>query len=303
MSDTIIDLNPLDEPVNEKRYTQPNINTQNIDFNAPIEEPRFQPPPFEKKEIPKQEYKKPDPVNPELSHVSKKDKEMASSQAAKLIIQGYEWAHDFANKGLQVSEKKLNKLQAEGEINLNAMIDYDYGKKMRAGEFFQEYNKQVEGILKVSDEFKQEVTPVLERVLAKRGIGMTDEQFLIYLFGKDIAAKSLIFFQQKATLNYMIQSIKDSTAGQTAPPPRPQQQYNPPPPPPQPAPNTDNSNDEFAQTPRQQRRNPEQRQQRRNQQQPQQRNTPARVRPEPIYKEPEELEVDNEFDSLNKNED
>ena len=106
---------------------------------------------------------------------------------------------------MQVSEKKLNKLQAEGEINLNAMIDYDYGKKMRAGEFFVEYNNQVKNILTVSDEFKEEVTPVLERVLAKRGIGLTDEQLLMYMFGKDIAAKSIIFFQQKAQLNYMIQ--------------------------------------------------------------------------------------------------
>lgn len=146
-------------------------------------------------------------------------------------MQGYEWMHDLANKGLQVSEKKLNKLQAEGEINLNAMIDYDYGKKIRAGEFFQEYNEQVKGVLKVSDEFKEETIPVLERVLAKRGVGMTDEQYLMFLFGKDIAAKSMIFFQQKAQMNYMIESIKQATMSQfvqQAPPPsspqRPQPQ-------------------------------------------------------------------------------
>jgi hypothetical protein len=98
---------------------------------------------------------------------------------------------------------------------------------MRAGDFFKEYNNQVEGILKVSDEFKEEVTPVLERVLAKRGVGMTDEQLLMFMFGKDIAAKSMMFFQQKQQLNFMIQSIKEATAGQfvqQAPPPQPQPQ-------------------------------------------------------------------------------
>ena len=108
------------------------------------------------------------------------------------------------------------------------MIDYDYGKKMRAGDFFKEYNNQVEGILKVSDEFKEEVTPVLERVLAKRGVGMTDEQLLMFMFGKDIAAKSMMFFQQKQQLNFMIQSIKEATAGQFV------QQAPPQPPPTQP---------------------------------------------------------------------
>jgi hypothetical protein len=140
-------------------------------------------------------------------------------------LQGYEWMHDLANKGLKVSERKLNKLQAEGEINLNAMIDYDYGKKIRAGDFFIEYNQQVANVLQVSPEFKEEVTPILEKVLAKRGIGMTDEQMLMFMFGKDIAAKSMIFFQQKAQMNMMIASIKEATTSQYA-------QAAPPPPPP-----------------------------------------------------------------------
>jgi hypothetical protein len=222
-----VDYNPLDEAVNEKPYTTPNVNTSNVNLNAPIEEPRFAPPPIDTKKSVKQDQKapKPDPVNPEMRNLGKKDTEMAASHMAKLILQGYEWMHDLANKGLKVSEKKLNKLQADGEINLNAMIDYDYGKKIRAGDFFIEYNQQVANVLQVSPEFKEEVTPILEKVLAKRGIGMTDEQMLMFMFGKDIAAKSMIFFQQKAQMNMMIASIKEATTSQYA-------QAAPPPPPP-----------------------------------------------------------------------
>jgi hypothetical protein len=222
-----VDYNPLDEAVNEKPYTTPNVNTSNVNLNAPIEEPRFSPPPIDTKRNIKQDQKapKPDPVNPEMRNLGKKDTEMAASHMAKLILQGYEWMHDLANKGLKVSEKKLNKLQADGEINLNAMIDYDYGKKIRAGDFFIEYNQQVANVLQVSPEFKEEVTPILEKVLAKRGIGMTDEQMLMFMFGKDIAAKSMIFFQQKAQMNMMIASIKEATTSQYAqaapPPPAP----------------------------------------------------------------------------------
>jgi len=229
----VIDINPLDEAVNEKTYSRPNFNASTEELNKPIEEPRFAPPPIQKPEVEREDPRKREPVNPEFSGLPKKDKEMAASHMAKLILQGYEWIHDLGNKGLKVSEKKLNKLQAEGEMNLNAMIDYDYGKKMRAGDFFKEYNNQVEGILKVSDEFKEEVTPVLERVLAKRGVGMTDEQLLMFMFGKDIAAKSMMFFQQKQQLNFMIQSIKEATSNQYVqqatpqPQPQPQQESQP----------------------------------------------------------------------------
>jgi hypothetical protein len=225
---TQIDFNPLDEQVNEKPYTIPNVNTTGVDMNAPIEEPRFSPPPIDKikRDTPKPPPR--DPINPEMKHLGKKDTDMAAGYAAKLIMQGYEWMHELGNRFLQVSEKKLNKLQADGEINLNAMIDYDYGKKIRAGEFFKEYNNQNKDLLQVSDEFKAEAMPLLEKVLAKRGIGMTDEQMLIFVFGKDIAAKTMIIFQQKAQMNMMIASIKEATTGMYAPPPPS------PPPPPQP---------------------------------------------------------------------
>lgn len=239
-----VDFNPLDEPVNERRYTSPNVNANPNDLNKPIEEPRFAPPPMQKKTIPQFEEKKPkpEPFNPDMRNIPKKETEQAAAQMAKLIIQGYEWMHQLANKGLQISEKKLIKLQAEGEINLNAMIDYDYGKKIRAGEFFQDYNEQVKNILYVSDTFKEETIPVLERVLAKRGVGMTDENYLLFLFGKDIAEKSMIFFQYKSQMNYMIESIKEATMSQfvqQAPPPPPSSQRQPtapPPPPPTPEP-------------------------------------------------------------------
>lgn len=238
-------FNPLDEAVNEKTYSRPNVNTSGTEFTKPIEEPRYAPPPMEKKKLYDDDPKKKErePINPELKDLPKKDKEMAASQMAKMIIQGYSWMHDLANKGLMISEKKLNKLQEEGEINLQAMIDYEFGKKMRAGEFFTEWNTQIQkdgGVLQVSNEFKEEVTPVLERVLAKRGIGMTDEQLLMFMFGKDIAAKGLIFFQMKTQMNYMIQSIKEATVNQyrPAPPPPPQQPQQPQP---QPQPET-NSN-------------------------------------------------------------
>jgi hypothetical protein len=126
------------------------------------------------------------------------------------------------------------------------MIDYDYGKKMRAGDFFKEYNEQVKDLLEVSDEFKEEVRPVLKRVLAKKGIGLTDEQTLMFIVGKDLAAKTMIIFQQKQILKEMIQQMKEISMAQVNMPDNPQPQPSaptqaPPPPPPQPEPAPQNN--------------------------------------------------------------
>jgi hypothetical protein len=231
--------NPLDEPVNEKAYTASGFSAAQEDLTKPIGEPRFTPPPFKKAEQPKEKVK-PTPMNPEFETLSKKDAEMSAQHAAEMIMGGYEWIHGAANKYVQVSEKKLDRLQEAGEINLNAMISYDYGKEMRAGQFFKEYNTQVSNMFVVSDEFKEETTPLLTKVLAKRGVGMTDEQRLAFYFAKDFGTKAIMFFQQKRTINDMINSIKEATVSSGARvmpppiqpiPPQQEQRFETPPPP------------------------------------------------------------------------
>lgn len=218
-------INPLDEVVNEKPYTSAGINASGIDLNTPIPEPSFSPPPITPTSSEKAPPPKREPVNPDMENLSKKDTEMASAYMADLVISGYEQLHVLANKGLQVSEKKLNKLQSQGEINLNAMIDYDYGKTIRAGDFFKEYNQHTSNFLTVSDEFKEEIRPLLIKIFSKRGIGMTDEQMAVFIVAKDVATKTFMFVQQKSVLNTMIESIKAATTAQyaqQAPPPQPQ---------------------------------------------------------------------------------
>jgi hypothetical protein len=48
----------------------------------------------------------------------------------------------------------------------------------------------------------------------------------MFIIGKDVAAKTMIFFTQRQVLNSMIQTIKEATANQytQAPPPQPQPQ-------------------------------------------------------------------------------
>ena len=223
------DINPLDESVNEKAYARPNINVDADTLNQPIPEPSFAPPPMDFSKPPVDEEKlkaKKEPMNPEMVGLSNKEKDAANDVLADMVLDMYGLAHVLANRSLMISEKKLIKLQQEGEINLNAQIEYEYGKKITAGLFFEQYNRQAEGTLSVSDEFKEEVKPVLKKVLAKNGLGMTPEQQLGYLFAKDIAGKAIIVVSMKSQLSQMMEVIKNATTGQPSYPSPPQGQNN-----------------------------------------------------------------------------
>lgn len=271
-----VDVNPLDEPVNEKRYTQGNINTSGIDMTKPIDEPTFTPPPFRgantnnnSKTSSSSSKTSSQPSSSSSDEpMNKKDLKLGAEAAADMVIQGYVWLHDLGNKWLQISDKKLNALQESGEINLNAMIDYDYNHRITAREFINEYNRQVSNILQVSDEFKEEARKLLTEYFIKKNVQVSLEQRIMILFAKDIAAKGLIIYQQKQQVKQMLSVISQATMNQMAPPP---------PPPPPPTPQQQPQEEEFY-------REPEQ----------------NNVEVETIIVEPEEFEIDKKIEEKKK---
>lgn len=243
--------NPFIDVVNEKPYTQMNVNTSPNQMAGGIPEPMYQPNMVNANENPynmlnndfgasmgssQRSGGSSEPFNPSMNNIPDADAKMGAEHMAKLIVDGYEQLHVFANKGLQVPERKLRKLVAEGEIDLSVEIPYDYGKTISAGDFVKDFNEQNKDTLTVSKEFKKEVTPVLTRVLQKRGAGVTDEQYLMYLFGKDILVKGVIFTQIRGTMNDMLNVMKEYTVAvkEGGAAPQPKQSATPPPPAPTP---------------------------------------------------------------------
>lgn len=219
--------NPFIANVNEKAYTQMNVNAAPHQMAAPIPEPNFQSNTVSSNEnaynmlnnefsmnggaAPNGAKDSSAPFNPAMNNIPSADQELGADHLAKLIIDGYEQLHTFANKALQIPERKLRKMVADGELDLSVQIPYEYGKTITAGEFIQDFNEQNKDTLTVTKEFKKETTPVLKRVLLKRGAGITDEQMLLYLFGKDIAVKGVIVSQIRGTMNDMLDIIKEHT--------------------------------------------------------------------------------------------
>lgn len=218
--------NPFDKPVNEKPYTRPNITVNPGDLQGDIPEPSFTPPPINLNAVPggtpnqpsasappPPKKEPPKPLNPDMEGMAKRDSSKAASHVANMIMGGYEWLNQFASKGMVFPESKLNKLARTGEIDFSIQIPYDYASSqtMSLGEFVQEYNSQNKNAFEVSEKFKQEVTPVLKRVLEKRGVGMTDEQYLVYLFGKDISVKAVMFASARSQMSQMLKMFKEMT--------------------------------------------------------------------------------------------
>lgn len=215
--------NPLMDNVNEKPYSSQGVTASEEQLKYAIPEPTYQPQSVGSRENPYKTIqnggsmssgggdKEPPPINPSMNPLGDSEKKEGAKHMAKLIIDGYEQMHIFANKGLQFNPSKLRKLEAEGLIDLSIPLPDGYGNTVTAGGFIQEFNEQSKDALTVSSAFKKETTPILERVLAKRGAGLTDEQMLIYLFGKDIAVKGVLFYQMKSTMNEMIEIIKQQT--------------------------------------------------------------------------------------------
>lgn len=234
--------NPFIDVVNEKPYTTMSVAANQSQISSSIPEPSFQPNTIRSNENPYSMLNEgmgggmgggtnsgTPPINPAVNNISDSELKMGAENVAKIMVDGYEQLHVFGNKWLQISQRKLRKMVAEGDIDLSVEIPYEYGRTITAGEFIQEFNEQNKDTLTVSKEFKKEVTPVLTRVLQKRGAALTDEQYLGYLVLKDVGLKAIIVTQVRSSMNEMLNVIKDYTqaikenGGAPTPPPKPSQ--------------------------------------------------------------------------------
>ncbi len=276
--------NPLtDQTVDEKGYANLNKSVDPQLLNQRIPEPTFTPPPVEGEEDPFKEDSSSGPktsdgggggsdgppppkpnsafTNPGLNDLPPKEKEQGAEHLANIIMGGYQKLHDFGNYQLTVKDTKIIKLQQEEGLDTQVFVPFDIDKWMTVGQFIKEYNNSIATFFAIDPEWRAKVEPVLIRVLAKRGIGLTDEQYLIYMFGQDVAIKGFQFAtmkkQTRSILDFAVQQSKEYRHAppppaeqqvfhtppaqeyqQQGPPPPPAQEYQQqgPPPPPPPAP-------------------------------------------------------------------
>ena len=214
------DVNPFLDSVNEKPYSQVNVNASPNQMNYRINEPTFEAQSLDSNYNPYADLNDENnyegeqgsqSLNPALSPLSDAEKEASAKQMSEMTIDAYKQLHVFANTMLQFPQKKLKKLENEGAIDLSVSIPYEEGKTITANEFILEFNEQNKEALYVDKDFEKQVKPPLTRVFKKNGIGLSDEQTLIYLFSKDIIMKGVMVAQIQSSINQFIDNLKETT--------------------------------------------------------------------------------------------
>lgn len=159
-----------------------------------------------------------------MTNIPDADTKEGAKNVANMIVDGYSFLVDMANMALQVSPKQLQKLQAEDEIDLSITLPYGEGQSATAAQVIDDMNNQNKDALQVSKQFKKEVIPPLTDVLAKRGVAMSKETTVVYLFAKDAAQHAIRLYQIKSTVNQLIDTLKEvhlnNKSGRYTPPPQ-----------------------------------------------------------------------------------
>lgn len=214
--------NPLAEKTKDRSYTGANVNPEDAPDRVP--EATFSAPTLDiEGSEPKPAADAPGRTfNKEYSDLPDKDKKQAAEKMAETAIDAYEFITSKAGAMAKISEKKLNKEFAQGSINPNLQIPIDqFGNTVSVEEYAKEHNSAVDGAFEVDEEFKEKVRPPLTRVLAKRGLGMTDEHQLMYLFGKDLVIKSTIAIGLNSASKEMLKMMREASQHGLGPAPAP----------------------------------------------------------------------------------
>ena len=206
--------NPFAQSVVEREYSTPKVASG---VTEEIEEPTFVPPSYEdivaeREGVEIQEDLSENPFdnpNPALNDLDSKDKKIACESLVDTCLDAYEQLHKYAQYVVKVDEDDLMQRQAKGKIDLNEVIPVtENGDTMTVAEFVGQYNQQSSEALKYDKEFGFKVRPAMVRVFMTKGWGMSDEQYLMYMFGKDIAVKVGIMYSLKKTINSTLDTLE-----------------------------------------------------------------------------------------------
>ena len=201
-------FSPLDEPMKERSYSRP----ESVDTGE-IEEPTFQGglniDDLQSNDEVEEESKPFDNItNDGVNDLDKKDKKIACKQLVETSLEVYKMLHQVGQRFAKKDEQDIVRAIQNDEIDANMEIPIDEkGTTTNPVEFFQNYNEQVEEALSYDEEFGDKVRPAMERVFEKRGWGMNDEQYLMYMFGKDIAMKGMMVVTLKKQANMIFNTF------------------------------------------------------------------------------------------------
>jgi len=243
-------FDPLAEPVKERGYTQARVTADERMVTEDIPEPTFEPPDLaamdaaaaksaQAQELdaeegePEQPKAPQRPFNPQMNELPKADQNRATEVAVDAVLDGYGQLKRLASSLAKIPKRKYERLVKEGKINPDQRIPYK--QNPRTGEwvfctiaqFRAAYDDDAKDTISLDSEFRDKVKPVMMRVFQKRGIGMTDEQYLLYLFGQDVAISGYSVLQMSKQANALMKNFQEYSISRSNAPSEPTQDADP----------------------------------------------------------------------------
>lgn len=217
-------FNPLAENVTKREYSSVQIDEAKAgEVVQEIAAPSFIDPTELAKESEKSGDAQPsalDHPNEALNDLSAKDQRQAAEMVVDMVLDAYAQLHILGKKYVQFSDMEMAKMSIEQGIDMAMIVPIDDNQAVPLKEFINQYNEQAVVPLAYDEEFGEKVRPAMIRVAMKQGWGISDEQFLIYQFGKDLTVKvgSAISLrkQMKETIYLITESAKTATPERAA---------------------------------------------------------------------------------------
>ena len=229
-----IGYHPFNMPVTDRSYTKPLVDASELtnEIPEPVIRPlrleeleamntandpsqiNFNPPDLSSMPSPK-EPEQQSQFNPAFHDLSKKDKEKGAEAMADVAIDGYARLKKLMANIATISESRLDREIADGQIHPHLQLPIDaYGNTATIKEFADEWNNEVKEVCETSDEFKEEVKPMIVEEFMKRGVGMTNMQKLIYTVGVDWTTTTISVIQLRRVGNGFFESWRELSVNQ-----------------------------------------------------------------------------------------
>lgn len=212
----------LEQDVHVKDYGGINIPLTDQQRNTSIPEPDFIPPPFNMDDIPNgadggENYSQ--PANSgggedDGEEMSQKERNASAKAMADMILNAYGAFGKYAEDFCKISNRKIAKMQLDGDIDTTKPLSLPNGALVEISEFVTNFNKGIDGAFSTNDEFNELVRPLLIKILAKKGVGLSDEELLAYYVFMDLVGKGRVAFELLATKKQMLSELKDISAMQ-----------------------------------------------------------------------------------------
>lgn len=148
--------------------------------------------------------------NPEMTELGEKEKKIAATQMVDMILGLYESAHHWVKPAVKIKDKKLIELEAKGIIDPTDTLPIDEaGTQVTARQLVAQTNQSIEIALTPDPTFNGKVREPMIREFTKRGLGVTDLQYILIMFGQDIAMKGSMVYGLKKGMNQILDIYKD----------------------------------------------------------------------------------------------